>query len=292
MGAVDSFQRDGLTFDVRDSGPIDAPAVVCLHGFPQDGTAFDAVTPLLVAAGLRVLVPDQRGYSPGARPAARSAYVLRETVADVVALLDAAGVERAHVVGHDWGGVVAWTFASREADRTLSLTALATPHPAAMIRSLVRSSQALRSSYMAGFQLPWVPERLLLADDGARLRASLVGSGLSPERAEHYTRRMLEPGALTAALSWYRAIPFGRGYGAGMVRVPTAFVHGRRDPFFAPAAVRETGRYVRGRLRVVGVDAGHWVPEQSAPLTADVVVGLVRRDAGTAAKHSGATGTG
>lgn len=274
---MDTFQRDGLTFDVRDSGPTDGPAVVCLHGFPQDGTAFDALTPLLVAEGLRVLVPDQRGYSPGARPAGRSAYVLREVVADVVALLDAAGVEQAHVIGHDWGGVVAWTFASREADRTLSLTALSTPHPAAMIRSIVRSSQALRSSYMAGFQLPRLPERLLLADDGARLRRALLTSGLAPDRADHYTRRMLEPGALTAALNWYRAIPFGRGYGAGIVHVPTAFVHGRRDPFFAPAAVRETGRYVRGPLRVVGVDSGHWVPEQDPGRTARVALSQLAR---------------
>ena len=274
---METYRRDGLTFDVRDSGPTGGPAVVCLHGFPQDATAFDAVTPLLVAQGFRVLAPDQRGYSPGARPSGRRAYTGREVVADVVALLDAAGIERAHVVGHDWGGVVAWTLASRHADRTLSLTALSTPHPAAMVRSVARSTQVLRSSYMAAFQVPWLPERMLLARDGARLRRALLASGLGPQRADHYTRRLLEPGALTAALGWYRAIPFDGGYGAGIVRVPTAYVYGRRDRFFAPAAVRDTGRYVRGPLRMLGLDAGHWVPEQEAARVADVVHALARR---------------
>src|SRR5687768_8192474 len=121
MCRVDTFTRGALTFDVRDRGPADGPVVVCLHGFPQDGTAFDAVVPPLVAGGLRVLVPDQRGYSPGARPPGRAPYALREVVDDVVALLDAAGVERAHVVGHDWGAVVGWALASRRADRVASL---------------------------------------------------------------------------------------------------------------------------------------------------------------------------
>lgn len=274
---MDTFRRSGLTFDVRDSGPADGPVVVCLHGFPQDAGAYDALTPLLTAEGLRVLAPDQRGYSPGARPAGRSPYTLRETVDDVVALLDAAGVERAHVVGHDWGGAVAWAFAGRRADRTASLTALSTPHPAAAVHSLTRSTQALRSWYMAGFQLPRLPERLLLADDGARLRRALVTSGLEQSRADHYTRRMLEPGALTAALAWYRAIPLGRGFSAGVIRVPTTLVHGRRDPFFSPTAVRATGRYVRGPFRSVGVDIGHWVPEQVPERVAEVVLSAVRR---------------
>ena len=115
--AHEAFHRDGLSFDVSDRGPRDSPAVVCLHGFPQDSTAYDGVAPLLVERGMRVLAPDQRGYSPGARPTGRSAYALPELVADVLALLDAAGIEAAHVVGHDWGGAVAWALAGRPPDR-------------------------------------------------------------------------------------------------------------------------------------------------------------------------------
>jgi len=276
---MQTYRRGDLTFDVRDLGPADGPAVVCLHGFPQDGTAFDRVVPLLVAHGLRVLVPDQRGYSPGARPTARSAYRTDELVDDVVALLDAAGLRSAHVVGHDWGGAVAWALGSRRPDRTESLTVLSTPHPVATLRSVTHSSQALRSSYMAFFQIPRLPERLLLADDAARLRRGLLRSGLEPERVDHYVRRMQEPGALTGALAWYRGIPANRGSGAGEVHVPTTLVYGRDDPFITETAIRGTGHQVRGRRRLVRLEAGHWLPEQEPGRVADVVLTTIRQTA-------------
>ncbi|PPK94268.1 pimeloyl-ACP methyl ester carboxylesterase [Kineococcus xinjiangensis] len=283
-----SFTRDGLVFDVRDSGPGAADAaVVCLHGFPQDAGAYDAVVPLLAAEGLRVLVPDQRGYSPGARPAGRRPYVLRELVADVLALLDTAGLERAHVVGHDWGGAVAWALAGRHPQRVASLTALSTPHPEAMRAALPRG-QALRSAYMGFFQLPRVPEALLLARDGARLRQGLRSSGLPEPLAQRYARRMLEPGALTAALAWYRALPVqgagrarpaGGSDGRGFVPVPVTYLSGRRDPFFAPAAVRGTGNHVTGRFTHRELDCGHWLPEKRPEQVARAVLEQVA-DAG------------
>jgi pimeloyl-ACP methyl ester carboxylesterase len=273
---MESFTRDGLTFDVRDTGPAGAPVVLCLHGFPQDSRAFDAVTPGLVSAGLRVLAPDQRGYSPRARPPGRSAYVLRELVDDVEALLDAAGVERAHVVGHDWGGGVAWALASRRPHRTASLTVLSTAHPAAMVRAVVRGSQGLRSWYVGGLQVPWLPERLLLARGGARLRAALERTGLPPELAAHDVERMREPGALTAAIAWYRAIPLSRGFTAGVVDVPTVLVTGAQDRFFAPASVEGTRRYVRGPYEHRSLRAGHWVPETRAAAVVRAVLAQVR----------------
>ena len=273
---METFRRSGLTFDVRDSGPTGGPTVVCLHGFPQDGSAYDAVTPLLTAQGLRVLVPDQRGYSAGARPRGRRPYVLRELVDDVVALLDEAGVDRAHVVGHDWGGTVAWAFAGRRADRALSLTALSTPHPAAMRDAMRHSDQLRRSSYMLGFQLPLVPERLMLAGGGERLRRALHDSGLPTRHVDRYVERMSEPGTLTAALAWYRALPFGRGFSAGRTGVPTVLLSGGRDPFFSGYGTRATSRYVRAPLRTVLLDAGHWLPETHAQDVADAVLSQTR----------------
>ena len=121
---MDRFQRDGLTFDVVDGGPQDGEAVVLLHGFPQDSTAWNQVSPALHQAGLRTLAVDQRGYSPMARPRGRRRYTLRETTDDVLALLDAAGLDKAHVVGHDWGGMVAWALGAWHPDRVRTLTAL------------------------------------------------------------------------------------------------------------------------------------------------------------------------
>lgn len=273
--------RHGLTIDVHDHRPpdldADAPTAVLLHGFPQGSSAWDAVVPLLVRAGVRVLVPDQRGYSPGARPRGRRPYVQRELTGDVTALLDRAGVATAHLVGHDWGGTVAWTFADRCADRTVSLTVLSTPHPVPMGRALRHRDQARRSRYMLGFQVPWLPESRLLARDGARLRRSLLRSGLAEEHVDRYVARMLEPGALTGALAWYRAIPVDRET-PGRIRVPTTYLTGRQDPFFAREAIEGTAASVVAPFRHVEVDADHWLPEHRPQDVADAVLAQLGRD--------------
>ncbi|WP_432509488.1 alpha/beta hydrolase, partial [Kineococcus auxinigenes] len=279
-GGVQTYARDGLVFDVRDHAPEGAArgVVMCLHGFPQDSRAWDAVAPRLTAAGLRVLAPDQRGYSPGARPPGRAAYVLPELVADVLALADAAGAGEFHLVGHDWGGVVAWALAAQHPGRVLSATVLSTPHPAALRGSVLRSTQALRSTYVAGFQVPSLPERLLLARSGAALRALLVRSGLPQDLADGYARRMAEPGALSAALGWYRALPLRRGR-TGPVAVPVTYLHGRDDPSFSPVAVRATAAHVRGEFSEAELPGGHWLPERAPGAVADAVLRGVRRTA-------------
>ncbi|SDQ42619.1 alpha/beta fold hydrolase [Quadrisphaera sp. DSM 44207] len=277
---MEHWERDGLVLDVRESGPDDGEVVVCLHGFPQDGEAFGAVAPRLAREGLRVLVPDQRGYSPGARPPGRRPYRLHEAVADVLALLDAAGAASAHVVGHDWGGFVAWALAAQHPQRVRSVTVLSTPHPRAVTSVLPRSTQVLRSSYMAFLQLPRLPEALLLGGGGRRLRRLLVRGGLPQHLAERYAQRMLEPGALTAALGWYRALPLGTGLRVGPVRVPTTFLWGRRDPSFAPAAVRGTRALVQGPASGQGLDVGHWLPELAPEEVAAAVLAGVRAAGG------------
>jgi pimeloyl-ACP methyl ester carboxylesterase len=274
---VDSFARDGLRFDVRDSGPADGDPVVLLHGFPQDGTAFDRVVPRLGDAGLRTLVPDQRGYSPGARPAGRRSYRLREAVDDVLALLDAAGLPAAHVVGHDWGGGVAWALAARHPGRLRSVTALSTPHPAAVQRALLTSDQGLRSYYMGLFQVPLLPERLLLAGGGTPLRRALRRGGLPDELADHYVARMREPGALTAALNWYRALPWTLRDPVGSVRVPTLHVWSTGDAFLGRAATDATAAHVAAPYRLEVLDGvPHWIPELAPDRVADLLVAHVR----------------
>ncbi|MGL4299319.1 MAG: alpha/beta fold hydrolase, partial [Candidatus Neomicrothrix subdominans] len=163
--ALTSYRNDGLTFEVDDSGGA-AEAVVLLHGFPQTRTSWAGLTPHLVGAGYRVLAPDQRGYSPGARPKRRRDYAIGRLVGDVLALADAAGLKRFHVLGHDWGGGAGWALAEAHPERLLSLTSLSTPHPRAMAASMVRSNQALKSWYMLAFQLPWLPEAIIESNAG------------------------------------------------------------------------------------------------------------------------------
>ena len=268
---VESFSRDGLTFQVIDVGPPDGPAVVLLHGFPGSSATWSEILGPLAEQGLRVLVPDQRGYSPQARPPGRRPYRLSEMVADVVALVDAAGLRRVHLAGHDWGAVVGWATAAAHPDRVDSLTALATPHPGAMSAAL-RRDQALRSAYVGLFWLPAVPERLLLARRGAGLRVLLAVSGLSGPWREKYTAAMLEPGALTGALAWYRALPpSGPPPTVGRIAVPTCFMAATGDGTASPAAVDRTGDFVDGAYRLERVQTSHWLPEDHPGLVTRLI---------------------
>jgi len=267
---VDFFSRAGLTFPVRDGGPSDGGAVVLLPGFPQDASAYDGVVPLLHRHGLRTLVPTQRGYAATARPTARRDYRTAETTADVVALLDAARLTQAHIVGHDWGAAPAWAMAAWHPDRVASLTVLSTPHPAAMAAAFLTSTQGLRSWYMGFFQLPAVPERLA----ARTLRKTLIDSGLPAEYADRYCSAMGEPGALRGALNWYRGIPFSARPVVTDAQVPTTYLWGRRDFALGRAAAERTGRHVDAEYRFLDLDAGHWLPETQPQ---DVAAAILER---------------
>jgi pimeloyl-ACP methyl ester carboxylesterase len=265
-----SFRSEGLAFTVRDEGPIDGPVVIALHGFPQTSASWSAVTPLLTRAGYRVLAPDQRGYSVGARPRDVRAYSMRSLAADVLALADAAGAERFHLLGHDWGAAVAWTLGGRHADRVASLSAVSVPHPAALRRALA-GPQALRSWYIGAFQLPWLPERLLRLRGGVLARRLLAGTGMSDTRGA--VRLLTDPDSSTPMLNWYRAIRLRGQLEAGRTRVPTLFVWSDGDTAIGRAAADGAGSFVRAPYRFeVLRGASHWVPEERAPELAALVL--------------------
>jgi pimeloyl-ACP methyl ester carboxylesterase len=263
---VQEFSRGDLVFDVTDSGPTDGEVVVLLHGFPEDRQSWRHLTPSLVDAGFRVLAPDQRGYSPRARPTRRRDYAMRELMADVLALLDAAGADKAHVVGHDWGGAVAWSLGEHHPDRLKTVASLTTPHPAAMQRAMVTSNQGLRSSYFLFFQIPWLPELLLRRGGGRRTIEQLVSSGLSRDNAERYVTRLRDTAAARAELNWYRGVPFSmRDNARGKVRVPTLYVYATGDRFLGRKAADLTGGYVDAPYTYEVLDgASHWLPEEYA----------------------------
>lgn len=264
-----------LRFDATVEGPADGRLVFLLHGWPQTTAAWDATVPGLVAAGHRVVAPAQRGYSPGARPLAVEQYRLDHLVADVVGMADELGASRFDVVGHDWGGAVAWALGAQHPGRVRTLTSLSTPHPAAMLAALPRSLQALRSAYIPFFQLPWLPERALLAAGAAPLRLLLRRSGLDDDHVRAYVEAMAGPGALTAALSWYRAAGSSPAQlrAVGRIEVPTLLVWGSADPALGRAAAEGTARHVGGAYRFVAIEgAGHWLPELHA---ADVLAPLL-----------------
>ncbi|MFE2626122.1 alpha/beta fold hydrolase, partial [Streptomyces caelestis] len=228
-GRLTSFGRDGLVFDVVDRGPLDGEVVVLLHGFPQRASSWDLLAPLLHASGYRTLAPDQRGYSPRARPRGRFSYRMSQLTKDVVVLIEAAEPRghKVHVVGHDWGAAVAWTVAAARPDAVATLTALSVPHPAAFMRALFTSRQFLLSWYMFVFQLPWIPELLIRRLDpvSAPRVTERMAAGQTAAHLARDLEFLVSSGALTPALNWYRAMPFSTPSQLAEVTVPTLFIN-------------------------------------------------------------------
>ncbi len=271
---MQQYRRDGLLFDVRDTGPSDGPVVVLLHGFPQHNDSWTAVADRLVAQGYRCLAPNQRGYSSGARPPRRRDYRMSELVADIGALIDASGARRVHLVGHDWGAAVAWAVAAEMPERLATVSPVSVPHPAAFVKSFATSLQGLASWYMYFFQLPRIPEWILLRRNGAMMSQSLRRTGQTRAVAERDGQAMSEPGALTAAINWYRAIPLSRPpTRSPKISVPTMYVWSDRDTALLPRAAHDTARYVNGEYRFeILPDVSHWIPDEQPDRLAELLL--------------------
>lgn len=274
------FCRAGLTFDVTDRGPRGGPVVLLLHGFPQSMTMWDVLTPELVAAGLRVVAVDQRGYSPRARPAGYGSYVLRELVEDAAALIEALEAGPVHVLGHDWGAAVAWGLAGWHPDLLRTLTAVSVPHPSAMLGAALTSTQVLASSYIGVFQLPWLPERVLTPDHPVGrwlLSRWLQASGQSPARARRDITRLHDTAGLTAALAWYRALPLGVGTPLPPSPVPTLFVWSDGDSAITRRAAELTAGHVTGPYQLhVLHGVSHWIPDETPHTLATLLLDHTR----------------
>jgi pimeloyl-ACP methyl ester carboxylesterase len=265
-----------IPFPALVDGPTDGELVVLLHGFPQTKAAWSSVASELAGAGYRAVAFDQRGYRPerdGQPPPSLELDALAE---DVLAVVRALGRDRFHVVGHDWGGAVAWRLAADAPESLLTATIVATPHPRALVRSMV-GAQAVRSLYVAAFQVPALPEMLLRAGDGALLRALLVRSGLDRQHAGDYTAAMLTGDVLHNALGWYRANGVGSLTSVGPSRVPTLYVWPSGDVALGRRAAERTAQHVDAPYRFVVLEGvPHWVPEGQPKELADFVVDHVR----------------
>lgn len=253
---------NGLGFTGLAAGPEDGELVLLLHGFPQFADSWVPIMRPLAAAGLRAVAMDQRGYSAEAKPAGVEAYGIDRLVSDALGFADKLGAKTFHLVGHDWGGLVAWKLAAAFPERLRSLSVVSTPHIDAF-QDALRSSfdQMWRSKYMLLFKMPrGVPEKALLAGDARALREAYLGAVPELQVAAN-VRRMREGGTLTAALNWYRALPVGLRIGP--VAVPTMYVWGDRDQALGEAAALRTARYCTGEYefhRLLG--RSHWLLEE------------------------------
>ena len=250
-------------FDARAAGPDDGELVLLLHGFPQTSWSWRAQLEALGAAGYRAVAPDQRGYSPGARPAEVERYGIPSLVADVLGIADALNAHRFHLVGHDWGAAVAWQVAGRHQDRVRSLTILSVPHPTAFGRARggeSGSDQASRSSYIDFFRSDEAAAAFT-QNSGEGLRNMFSMTNLTDD-IEPYVETLLQPGAMQGALNWYKAASLTDAEGLGPISMPTLFVWSTEDPALGPEAAHWTEEYVEGPYRFeVFEGVGHWIAE-------------------------------
>ena len=263
------LRANGIRFAALAAGPADGPLVLLLHGFPELSRSWRHQLPALAGAGFRAVAPDLRGYGGTDRG---GPYDLATLAADAVGLVRAAGRERAVLVGHDWGGAIAWAAAHLHPDAVERLVLLNAPHPAVMRAELRASSeQRRRSLYIAFFQLPWLPERLLSRRRGSAIARALRGgshvrAAWPADELDVYRDAFSRPADLAGPLAYYRTA-FRRGMPplTGIVAVPVLVLWGRRDRFLAASLAdeRRLGRHALDLCVVRIEDAGHFVQNEA-----------------------------
>jgi pimeloyl-ACP methyl ester carboxylesterase len=265
-------QTNGITLHVVQSGPSDGPLVLLLHGFPEFWYGWRKQIDALADAGYRVWVPDQRGYNLSEKPPHVADYQTWKLAADVVGLIDAAGREKAFIVGHDWGGIIAWNIAMHHAARVERVAILNVPHPAARPRQLHRLLRQLRKSwYILFFQLPWLPEGLTRLRNWWFGRKALRGSSrrgtFSNDDLQAYQAAWAQPGAMRSMINWYRAAVrfLLRGPKSRRVAVPVHIIWGRRDAFLNAELAELSLRHCDNGWLTYFDKATHWVQHEEAP---------------------------
>lgn len=269
------LNANGITFRCRLAGDSGEP-VILLHGFPETSHMWVGLLPELEAAGYRCLAPDQRGYSPGARPEGIENYTYEAIAGDVIALADAWGLGRFHLVGHDWGAGAGWAAVALHPERIASWSALSVPHVAAFGRAIREDDdQAKRSTYITFFQEPGVAEAALSANDFAGLK-NVWSASSEAEKAE-YLSVLSKPGALTAALNWYRG---SNGLEPsdlfGDVHTPTLLVWGNQDTAIGRVGVENGAKFMKGPYTFLELDAGHWLIQEAFPAVSAAILGHLR----------------
>ncbi|WP_026369402.1 alpha/beta fold hydrolase [Kallotenue papyrolyticum] len=247
------------------------PLVMLLHGFPECWVSWRHQIPAL-ARHWRVVAPDLRGYNLSDKPAGRQAYAITTLIEDVRQLIEVHGAEQATIIGHDWGGVIAWSLALAHPEHVARLVIINAPHPRIFIQQLLTNArQRLRSSYAFFFQLPYLPEVVLRVGDGRLLErmirgTSTVPEAFSPEVMAAYRHALGQPGARTAALNYYRAAArYGLRFWLNLdpvIRQPTLLIWGQRDVALDQELNKDLERYVPHLQRLVLPAASHWIHEE------------------------------
>jgi pimeloyl-ACP methyl ester carboxylesterase len=264
------IETNGIRLHVVQAGSKSGTPVILLHGFPEFWYGWKAQVPALVNAGFRVIIPDQRGYNLSDKPKGIKSYHLDELVKDVLGLIQTLGYEKVNLVGHDWGGMVAWMLAYEQPDRLQRMSILNAPHPLVVRRFLQRDFEQMRRSWYAFlFQLPWFPEIGMQADDWRGAVRALRGSGkidtFTNEDIVKYKEAWSRPGAMTAMINWYRALRYPMKFPKEMkIRVPTLMMWGMKDAALTHRMARPSLDHVEDGKLIFFPEATHWVQHEAA----------------------------
>ena len=260
----DVIEANGHSFSVRTSGDKLHTPVILLHGFPESSIMWTNLMSDLNDKGYYTVAPDQRGYSPGARPGDVNQYKISYLVDDVLAIADALGLDSFHLIAHDWGSGVGWVLAANHANRVLSYSCMSVPHPSALSRAYREDKEQYEaSSYVRGFQSKIIPEYMLARKDYRLLRS--IWSDHSDEEIVSYLELFRQKNSLTAALNWYRAnmSVFTENIHFDNVSIPVLFLWGNKDMALRRSGVEWTKDYVEGYYRFEEMEAGHWLIQES-----------------------------
>ncbi|MBT1704696.1 alpha/beta fold hydrolase [Chryseosolibacter indicus] len=252
---------NGITLHCSEEGEGNKEAIIFLHGFPEYGGAWKKQLDFMASVGYHAIAPDQRGYNMSSKPEGVKAYIIDNLVADIVALI---GTRKVFLVGHDWGGCVAWEVAIRHPSLLKKLVILNMPHPAVMLHEVkTNPKQMIKSWYQALFQLPVLPELLLKVFNFKFLERSLLNTSIKgtfdSEDLTRYKHAWQQPNALTSMLHWYRAFKYYKSTNDVTVNVPTLIIWGKKDQFLsAEMAEKSKDHCANGKL-VMLQDATHWL---------------------------------
>jgi pimeloyl-ACP methyl ester carboxylesterase len=269
---------NGLSLHAIEAGPADGPLLILLHGFPEFWWGWrHQITPL-AESGFHVLAPDLRGYNLSDAPQDISSYILDTLVTDVIALADHYGAEHFYLVGHDWGGIVAWGVAAKHPYRLERLVVMDAPHPDLWAEDLFKHpTQALRSSYVALFQLPWLPEQVLGTLNFAALRSMVETSArqdaFKPGEIERYVEAWAQPGSLKAMLNYYRALRKRiKPDHPTKILCPVLVLWGEKDSFLEHHVARASLEYCSSGQLFIVKGATHWLHlEEPAVVSSKII---------------------
>jgi pimeloyl-ACP methyl ester carboxylesterase len=269
------IETNGIKLHTAIAGPEDGPLVILLHGFPEFWYGWRNQIDTLVKAGYRVVIPDQRGYNLSEKPLEIREYTIDHLRDDITGLIDYLGYKKANIIGHDWGGIVAWHLASTKPDYVEKLTVINSPHPAVFKSTIFKiPMQLLRSMYIMFFQIPKLPETLLSQSDYDSVKKVLRQTSLPDTFTDKdlsvYVNARQQPNALTTMLNWYRAMTRTPLVKPSIIQIPVQVLWGQKDAFLSSQLAKDSAALCDD-AELIMIDGTHWVHLEKSELVNSMI---------------------